>query len=378
MPTITQERKQRHSNPSPDRYQPVETLVRQSAPQFSMSPKHASKTQSKVTTNKTLQQTYLGPGAYDPKLTKSSKLISLSGRHPVLTKEDMPGPDQYRPKNGIGESKFNSFTFNSPLNQPVRAIGPGPAGYQMQPTSEALELSINRYSRYPSQLLPVQPAPNCYSPRLPSSAKQISLKSRFELTKPEPTPGPGHYKVNHVNEHTFTFGERTEITQRPQSPGPIYYPETKVEVPLLSIREKFPKPQLENCSPSPDRYSPTRPVSSLGTSLASRVEYKHFEQKPGPNEFSLENYQKTRPASPQFSLQSKHYPVIKDNEYPAPNVYKDVQKRSSSPTLSMKFRVPLVKNHQYDTPGPGEYNVRRDKVDKYQAYRAKSPSKAVV
>eukprot|EP00703_Trepomonas_sp_PC1_P004706 JAP91900.1 H-SHIPPO 1 [Trepomonas sp. PC1] len=361
MPPIKPNKQVKFSNPAPDQYNPIESTIRKSAPQFSLSPKLSYKS----------NQSELGPGAYDPKIRPSSKMISLSGRHPELTKEDMPGPGQYKPQNGIGESKFNSFTFNSPLHKELKSFGPGPAGYQIPTRPESPQFSIRGKQKSIMNTDSLQkPGPNQYNPKLSSSAKQIAFKSRYDIIKNEQTPGPGHYKLDLNNDRAFTFGERTNVCLKSESPGPIYLPEAKQLTQKISIREKLVQKIISE-NPSPDRYSPTRPVSSLGTSLKSRVEYHHFEEKPGPDQYSLDKYTKTRPGSPSFSLYSKHFPGQKDQEVPAPNRYENLAKRSSSPVLSMRFRVPLAKDTCAETPGPGEYDVCKKKTDKYACFKQK-------
>ena len=261
-----------------------------------------------------------GPGTYDSlqsTLIKSGPTIGNSKRTFLSTQKETPGPGTYefRPKSVEGPKYSiigrNELMFNKPV--------PGPGQYE----SDQTDLT-NR-----------QKAP---SYTIGNESKTSRPSSAF-------TPGPGSYETERKYQGPqWKFGSQSrESLILIEKPGPGVYsiPETASQSKNL-IRPRQPTPGPGSYNPNSVR--PKSPTWKIGTS--SRDEFKKVKfQSPGPADYS--NSLNIHSSSAVFGK------ALKKSCFEDPS---DYEKGSGAcEDFEGKTKIRLKR-----TPGPGQYNVKKE------------------
>ncbi|OHS99631.1 hypothetical protein TRFO_33865 [Tritrichomonas foetus] len=311
-------------------------------------------------------QTYLGPGYYDPELpSKENPPVSLemsANRDLYGIPPDVPGPGAYHPIHR--DTRIPTVIAERPKEKVVYTNRPMYTGPRVW-TSLANETNACFKTRGTRHIFPPgdpTPDPTAYDMTLPQSKKHGDLSSfgvksdRPPIHNPDDNPGPGTYNVK---------GPKWVKKGKPTTAKAIH----KDVIPTAYV----PGPGAYDPVPTPKKRPDNRP-NSVFSSKTART-YSSETLPPGPGKYTpyMKPLLKEDPKNKKlhFTDVQKHQPPnIEESRFPAfGNWFASIKKDLPGPDqyqhiesdLSKGRTIPLSPRfeitHKNRDPGPGAYDI---------------------
>eukprot|EP01137_Pigoraptor_chileana_P015094 Opistho-2@70605 len=295
-----------------------------------------------------------GPANYSvPSQFGRAPAASIKGRHESPDSRGVnPGPAAYTPRG----RPSTAVTIKGRLHQHTSDSSmPGPGAYLPNDQHRAPSYSISGRLRHRdvdgSVPGPGEYAPERYRPASPTA----TIAGRTYAHKIDTSvPGPGQYHISRENTaKSFSIRGRTRLpSDSDNTPGPAaYVPERyRPASPSASIRSRIPQKSVGYDSPGP-KYDTRPPSAHNGPSLKGRTEYTGGRStSPSPADYRPEAY---RPSSPSPSIRSRI--PVKNNGYDSPGPKYDTRPSSAHPggfSIQGRLDPPGVRS---TSPGPADY-----------------------
>ena len=299
----------------------------------------------KIELNKTDQLITPGPGKYEPnKKTKQEPIWRIgTSERPKEQNLENPGPGAYNIR-----FKFPDGPSYSMATKPVKNLEeystPGPATYK--PLNLNQKSSFTFGHKYKDKASEMSPGPGNYNLRtekdliVPSSI--FGRDKKFNSGDTNKSPGPGKYNCDinttNVQHPKYSFGKEKRVTDK------------------------------INDNPGPGNYKHKEYTGKEGKhiSMGLRFKSKSMEYIPGPGQYTTDNYDPILKKLPDIKIgNEKRFSTSNIfAENPGPGQYNDadqvkfVKLKKPSWKIGTSLRKPL--SDIVDTPGPGNYNIRKN------------------
>jgi hypothetical protein len=210
----------------------------------------------------------------------------------------------------------------------------------------------------------------------------FSHRMRASVEKDQITPSPLDYYVEKVSlgsSKSFSFGHRprTNYVRDSNTPGPGEYfiaesiPRRKKSGYSFGSKPQQKRPRSHTPGP---KYKPEQGGSfqpEKGFTFGHRPRFgRKFSDTPGPGEYDAEKF--LFKGTPAYTFGVKNHMRGRNDFFrnitPAPADYRpEMSGKKSTPSYSFgtKSRPRVFVPRDYDSPGPGEYNLNQDGFSRY-------------
>ena len=300
-----------------------------------------------------------------------AKKIELNKTDQLIT----PGPGKYQPnKQTFQEPSWRIGTSQRPKEQNLE--NPGPGAYNIRfkfPDGPSYSIS-KMHNKFLEEM--TTPGPAEYSPVKLNQKSSYTFGHKYKDKPNDKTPGPGKYDLRKdkdllVPSSIFGHEKRLDKGNKINSPGPGKYDgdinTTNVKHPNYSFGKEKRITDKINDNPGPGSYEHKEYVGKEGKKLSMglKVKSKSMANMPGPGQYNTGNYDPVLRKLPDIKIGTEKR-FSSSNifaENPGPGQYnndkvKFVKIEKPSWKIGTALRKPL--NDILDTPGPGEYNLRKN------------------
>ena len=137
-----------------------------------------------------------GPGTYSVPATVDRRSASISGRHPVVDKKEVPGPGTYNPS---GRDKSPAFSVGRGQRSELATsgVGPGPGQYATRESLSRQGVRFGTGERDGDNRKTTVPGPGNYAVKTSiGEGPSYSLRGKVKADALPDNPGPGAYSHN--------------------------------------------------------------------------------------------------------------------------------------------------------------------------------------